>query len=289
MSDSPPILDGQAGASMKPDPVRDVLAEFRKSRGVDEEVPVAREFDSEGPHTRGNFDAKISAIRHWARKFQDDPGFPLVERATEADDIPAAFSTKIEWLTENTSGKKFAEFNFTEIFHAPTPKGVLTLIERAIKAPAGRLELNLEGAHPRGIMGGIAEFFGDDWTLLKDDVVELRILRDLEQLGTEEWLAELSLLVIAGATRQASYVAPFVYTQGEADFIAEHGFVSQKKPSNVYLLKQDRNYVVHTNEGPLEGLAGGYVAYDPKSGHVWPVSAEYVEMHYYGPGELPES
>jgi hypothetical protein len=55
----------------------------------------------------------------------------------------------------------------------------------------------------------------------------------------------------------------------------------RKKPSAVYMKRiEDAPFEVETNEGTLSAKPGDYVAHDPKSGHFWPVSAEYVGMHY---------
>lgn len=62
--------------------------------------------------------------------------------------------------------------------------------------------------------------------------------------------------------------------------VEEDGVVMRKKPSDVYMLQQDEDFSVITNEGKVTGHAGDYVAYDPQSGHMWPVSKEYVDMHY---------
>jgi hypothetical protein len=77
-----------------------------------------------------------------------------------------------------------------------------------------------------------------------------------------------------------------VFTAEDADELVEHGEVMVKKPSPVHLLKQDDPFVVETNEGTLFGEPGGYVAHDPLSGHVWPVSADYVDLHYQEPDAL---
>lgn len=55
----------------------------------------------------------------------------------------------------------------------------------------------------------------------------------------------------------------------------------QKKPSTVYMKRiVDAPFEVETNEDTVSARPGDYVAHDPKSGHFWPVSAEYVAMHY---------
>ena len=53
-----------------------------------------------------------------------------------------------------------------------------------------------------------------------------------------------------------------------------------KRPNPVYMKKMDVLFEVETNEGPLTGQPGDYVAHDPISGHFWPVAASYVKQHY---------
>lgn len=53
-----------------------------------------------------------------------------------------------------------------------------------------------------------------------------------------------------------------------------------KKPNPVYLHKMPIDFEVETTEGLMKGHAGGYVAYDPISGHVWAVTEDYVAQHY---------
>jgi hypothetical protein len=71
-----------------------------------------------------------------------------------------------------------------------------------------------------------------------------------------------------------------VFTQKESAEILQHGTKSLKKANPVWLFQQREEFQVETNEGVLNGKAGDYVAHDPLSGHVWPVSQEYVAMHY---------
>jgi hypothetical protein len=52
-----------------------------------------------------------------------------------------------------------------------------------------------------------------------------------------------------------------------------------KKPSPVHMLRVEGPFEVETNEGTLS-CDDGFVAYDPLSGHVWPVASDYVAMHY---------
>lgn len=85
---------------------------------------------------------------------------------------------------------------------------------------------------------------------------------------------------------------PTVTTFGPADGpnIEEHGDPYYKVASTVWLVKpvphpdakgnHALEFSVQTNEGVLCAPFGDYVCYDPKSGHVWPISAEYVAMHY---------
>lgn len=70
------------------------------------------------------------------------------------------------------------------------------------------------------------------------------------------------------------------YIQGDGPSIQERGREAVKEPHPVWLVESDVPFSVSTNEGTLNGNAGDYVAYDPMSGHVWPVSAEYVDIHY---------
>lgn len=70
------------------------------------------------------------------------------------------------------------------------------------------------------------------------------------------------------------------YHPSDAPWIIEHGTAMKKKPNPVYLVKQENDFIVATNEGFLRGKAGDFVAHDPISGHVWPVAASYVEQHY---------
>lgn len=74
--------------------------------------------------------------------------------------------------------------------------------------------------------------------------------------------------------------APYVsYSRTDGSLIRAIGVPMAKKPNPVYLHRVDGPFVVHTAEGPLR-CEDGYVAFDPMSGHVWPVDAEYVAMHY---------
>lgn len=72
-------------------------------------------------------------------------------------------------------------------------------------------------------------------------------------------------------------------TQQHGAAIQATGKAMVKKQNIVYLRQLDEDTEVETAEGVLQGHAGGYVAYDPLSGHVWPIASNYAEMHY----ELP--
>lgn len=70
------------------------------------------------------------------------------------------------------------------------------------------------------------------------------------------------------------------FTPAYGPTIRELGAAAIKKPNPVWLLHIDESFTVETNEGVLRGKAGDFVAYDPLSGHVWPVSSAYVAQHY---------
>lgn len=74
------------------------------------------------------------------------------------------------------------------------------------------------------------------------------------------------------------------FGSADADYIMAEGKVCHKKPSVVYLLQvpgdPDECFTIDTREGQLTSPCGSYVAYDPKSGDVWPIAADYVAMHY---------
>jgi len=70
------------------------------------------------------------------------------------------------------------------------------------------------------------------------------------------------------------------FTAEDGPRLLAEGTPAIKKPNPVYLERQGEDFTVETNEGPLHGHAGDYLAYDPISGHVWPVAASYVAQHY---------
>jgi hypothetical protein len=75
-----------------------------------------------------------------------------------------------------------------------------------------------------------------------------------------------------------------LFTTADGPRLQAEGRRAIKKPNPVFLERQEEAFSVQTNEGVLKGQAGDSVAHDPISGHVWPVSASYVEQHYdFGP------
>lgn len=71
-----------------------------------------------------------------------------------------------------------------------------------------------------------------------------------------------------------------MFTKADGPRLVAEGAKMAKKRNPVYLQRQDAEFQVETNEGVLSGKAGDFLAHDPISGHVWPVSASYVEQHY---------
>jgi hypothetical protein len=62
--------------------------------------------------------------------------------------------------------------------------------------------------------------------------------------------------------------------------IEQFGVKMLKRPNPVFMQKQDEPFQIQTNEGLTTAKAGDWVAYDPISGHVWPVADSYVQQHY---------
>lgn len=71
-----------------------------------------------------------------------------------------------------------------------------------------------------------------------------------------------------------------MFTKLDGPRIESEGQKMAKKRNPVYLQQQSDAFEVETNEGVLKGKPGDFLAHDPISGHVWPVSAEYVAQHY---------
>lgn len=70
------------------------------------------------------------------------------------------------------------------------------------------------------------------------------------------------------------------FTTMDGASLVASGDKMAKKRNPVYLSKQGEPFEVETNEGLMTGKPGDFLAHDPISGHVWPVSAEYVAQHY---------
>jgi len=71
-----------------------------------------------------------------------------------------------------------------------------------------------------------------------------------------------------------------IITSGMGPQIMETGTKMIKKPNPVYMIRKSTPFQIQTDRGLMEGNPGDYIAYDPVSGQVWPVSPEYVEQHY---------
>ena len=71
-----------------------------------------------------------------------------------------------------------------------------------------------------------------------------------------------------------------LYIKDNGPAIQKHGTKMMKRPNPVWMQQINESFEVVTNEGLMTGKPGDYVAYDPISGHTWPVSAEYVKQHY---------
>ena len=70
------------------------------------------------------------------------------------------------------------------------------------------------------------------------------------------------------------------FTKDDSELVRGMGQAAIKRPNRVFLAQIAEEFEVETNEGVVHGRAGDYVAYDPISGHVWPVAASYVQQHY---------
>lgn len=72
-----------------------------------------------------------------------------------------------------------------------------------------------------------------------------------------------------------------VFSQDDGNYIMLEGKPFTKKPSIVFILEIDGPTVVQTNSGTLAiEEPQSCICYDPLSGHVWPITKEYKEMHY---------
>lgn len=57
-----------------------------------------------------------------------------------------------------------------------------------------------------------------------------------------------------------------------------------KRPSAVHMKRMDGPFEVDTDAGHVT-CSEGFIAYDPISGHYWPVTVEYARIHYFCVGE----
>jgi hypothetical protein len=63
--------------------------------------------------------------------------------------------------------------------------------------------------------------------------------------------------------------------------IREVGKWMVRNPDPVLVVRVfTEDFLVETSAGIMAGKEGDYLAYDPQSGHVWPITPEYLEMHY---------
>jgi hypothetical protein len=53
-----------------------------------------------------------------------------------------------------------------------------------------------------------------------------------------------------------------------------------KKPNPVLMWQMDMDFEVETTDGVMSCGSGGWLVHDPLSGHYWPISNEYKQMHY---------
>lgn len=76
-------------------------------------------------------------------------------------------------------------------------------------------------------------------------------------------------------------MADYSFEDADSAFrVQRDGRQAVKRPSPVWLVRAKAGTVVLTDTGELTLDEDGFVAYDPISGHVWPVSREYVDQHY---------
>ena len=69
------------------------------------------------------------------------------------------------------------------------------------------------------------------------------------------------------------------FNKSSGPSVRAHG-VEYRKVASTWLWQVSEPFSVDTSSGVQEGKAGDFLAYDEKSGDVWPVSAEYVAMNY---------
>lgn len=70
------------------------------------------------------------------------------------------------------------------------------------------------------------------------------------------------------------------FSAANGEELRASGVPMREKPNPVWMNQQSEPFSVETNEGLLTAHAGDFVAFDPISGHVWPVAVSYVMQHY---------
>ena len=70
----------------------------------------------------------------------------------------------------------------------------------------------------------------------------------------------------------------------DAELVIEAGtsskFKAMRKTGFVLMSQQKDDFEVETEGGLMQGHAGDFLAVDPVLGHAWPVTNEYVRVHY---------
>ncbi len=69
------------------------------------------------------------------------------------------------------------------------------------------------------------------------------------------------------------------FTANDGPGIKAHGH-AYRKTGITWGMWVEREFDVETNEGLMSAHSGDMVAYDERSGHVWPVAQSYVEANY---------
>ncbi|MEO1479682.1 MAG: hypothetical protein AAFV01_14005 [Bacteroidota bacterium] len=104
---------------------------------------------------------------------------------------------------------------------------------------------------------------------------------DLSPLYRTQEAAEVILDNFAADTEHDPEL-PFYFgedTRPTAKLLAA-GANGVKRKNPVRLVRIPHPFVVKSNEGDVPGNEGDFLAHDPISGHYWPVSADYVAIHY---------
>lgn len=70
------------------------------------------------------------------------------------------------------------------------------------------------------------------------------------------------------------------FVQSDGAQIRRYGILGVKRPGPVFMQRMHAAFTVETKEGTLNGKAGDWLVFDPKSTHLWPITDEYRKMHY---------